>query len=258
MALTLRRTTRFAMAIALLLICRTGRAQSPPMRDLDPGQVRSGMLVWQIGVNSKDGPSAMIETISRATYQGESTWRVTHYDQDPASTTVNSFDLYDLDRETLAPIRSVMRNEAFDLDLRFTPREVTLRRVAKDGGKLDERIVLKTAVQGEGPGLRLLTASLPLRPGLKFRYQQVDRWGGKGDSRVKPMTLSVVRHTRVETSFGDRDALEVVIEPDDKSFRIRSHVRAKLPYYPFDMEYVRGTTTLLSEVTAVAFEGGHD
>ena len=53
----------------------------------------------------------MIETILPATYAGKAVWRVVHRDPDPTEKDGGSFDMYDVDRETLVPVRSVMRRE---------------------------------------------------------------------------------------------------------------------------------------------------
>jgi hypothetical protein len=211
------------------------------------------MLVWRIGTNEAGGASGMIEAITRATFKNRPTWRVTHYADDPAASSTNDFDLYDIDAETLVPLRSVMRNPGLSLDLDFTRDEVTLRRV-DDAGTTTERIPLSTPVMPEGPGLRVFVASLPLKPGYTAWFHSVDRWSGKEASRVKPMTLTVTGRRPVSTPVGTQDALEVLIRADDGSSRILQRVRGEPPHYPFWMEYVRGTMTLVSEVTAMAIE----
>ncbi len=219
----------------------------------DATKIRPAMLVWSIGVNREQDPSPMIETITAATLDGRPTWRITHYDENPVDARTNAFDLYDLDRATLAPIRSVMRGEAFELELAFAKDEVALRRVQADSFRF-ERIALKGRVEGEGPGLSAFVGGLPLASGFTHRYHSVDRWNGVGDARVRPMTLSVIGQKRIETRFGPQNAWEVLIEPDDKTFRIRTHVRMSAPHYPYRVEYGRGAFTLVSEVTTMAFE----
>jgi hypothetical protein len=195
----------------------------------------------------------MIEAITRATFHNRPTWRVTHYADDPAASPTNDFDLYDVDVETLAPLRSVMRNPELSLDLDFTNEEVTLRK-KDETGTSTERIPLKTSVMPEGPGLRVFVASLPLKPGYAARFYSVDWWSGKEATRVKTMNLAVTGRRTVDTPMGRRDVFEVLIRPDDASFRIAQRVRVEPPHYPFWMEYVRGTTTLVSDVTVMAIE----
>ena len=211
------------------------------------------MLVWKIGTNDPAGPSGMVEAITRATFRGRATWRVTHYPDDPSASPTNDFDLYDVDVETLFPLRSVMRNPGLSLDLDFFRDEVLLRRKDETGAST-ERIPLTGSVMPEGPGLSVFVASLPLKAGYKARFQSVDRWSGKGASRVKPMTVMVTGRQTVETPMGRRDVFEVLIRPDDGSFRIAQRMRVEPPYYPYWTEYVRGTTRLVSEVTEMAIE----
>jgi hypothetical protein len=68
------------------------------------------------------------------------------------------------------------------------------------------------------------------------------------------MTLTVTSRRTVDTAMGRRDVFEVLVRPDDGSFRIAQRVRVQPPHYPFWTEYVRGTTTLVSHVTAMAIE----
>jgi len=211
------------------------------------------MLVWRIGTNEPGGPSGMIEAITRATFHNRPSWRVTHYTDDPAASERSDFDLYDVDVETLVPLRSVMRNPGLSLDLDFTRDMVTLRK-KDEAGTSTERIPLTTPVMPEGPGLRVFVASLPIKDGYTAHFQSVDRWSGKEATRVKPMTLTVTGRRAASTPMGTRDVFEVLIRADDGSFRIAQRVRAEPPHYPFWMEYVRGTTTLVSEVTAMAIE----
>ncbi len=235
-------------------LCLAALSATPPSPAVvRPAQIRPAMLVWRIGTNEPGGATGMIEAVTRATFKNRPTWRVTHYADDPAASPTNDFDLYDVDAETLVPLRSVMRNPGLSLDLDFTRDEVTIRRV-DDTGTTVERIALSTPVMPEGPGLRVFVASLPLKRGYEARFHSVDRWSGKESSRVKPMTLTVTGRTSVSTPMGSRDAFEVLVRPDDGSFRIVQRVRVEPPHYPFWMEYVRGTTTLVSDVTAMAIE----
>jgi hypothetical protein len=213
-------------------------------------QVQPALLVWSIGTNGPDSATRMVETVTRATFQGRPTWRVTHYPHDAAATTTGEFDTYDLDAETLAPLRSIMRNPGFELTLNFSKDRVELRRVAGTTTAA-EVIPLGTSVAAEGPGLTVFVGSLPLREGYQRRYHIVDRWNGTEGGRVKPMTLMVVGREWVNSAIGRQDAFRILIEPDDKSFQIIEHVRAQAPHYPLSVEYTRGATKLLSEVTAL-------
>lgn len=237
---------------AIILWATDGDAQTAGAGP-QPSQIKPAMLVWSIGTDSPNGPSHMVEVITRATFQGRPTWRVTHYSHDPAASETNEFDLYDVDTESLSPIRSVMHNPEFRLGLSFGGGGVTLRREGKPDDAV-EHIQLTTPVMPEGPGTQLLVAALPLRPAYKFRYNVVDRWSGKGDTRVKAMTLSVLGRSKLTTPFGDQDVFEILMRPDDDSFRIVEFVRARPPHYAIRVEYVRGKQTLVSEVTAMAIQ----
>jgi hypothetical protein len=157
-------------------------------------EIRPAMILYGAGI--ADG---MITTITPASLGSRKTWRITDYSQDPASSKVNDYDLYDLDRETLAPLRSVMNTEEFHLELTFGDKEVIYRKTTQQD-TITENIPLSTVVQPEGPGLEVFVAALPLAVGYKTQYAVVDRWGGHGNTRVKTVSLSVSKRAIEQTS----------------------------------------------------------
>jgi hypothetical protein len=107
------------------------------------GRFGRSMILWC------GGAAGTVETITPALLDDRKTWRITHYSQDPTETRINDYDLYDLDQETLAPIRSARNTEEYRLELVFRRNEVTLRRITSKNTSI-ERIPLATAVQAEG------------------------------------------------------------------------------------------------------------
>lgn len=221
--------------------------------DVNATQIKPAMLQWRIGIGRAEPASDMVEAITRAVLDGRQTWRVTHHAADPARSSIADFDVYDVDAETLAPIRSVMRNMTFELSLSFSSTSVSLRRTEQDTSH-DEQIPLRRSVKPDGPGLRVFVASLPLKRGYTTRFETVDRWSGKEAGRVKAVTLSVRDRRRADTALGRQAILEIVMRADDGSFQIVEHVRVRPPHYPFRVEYTRGTNLLVSEVTAMAIQ----
>lgn len=245
-----------AMRIALLLIFSLTVATTLDGRTDDPGraagnhvasdQIRPAMILWGAGI-----AAGLVETITPAMLGDRKTWRITHYPQDPTAQKINDYDLYDLDRTTLAPLRSAMNTEEYHLELIFTEKEVTLHKTTSRDN-VTERIPLSTGVEPEGPGTTVFVASLPLTVGYKKRYAIVDRWGGYGSTRVKTVTLSVSERATEDTSLGRRDIYDVLIKPDDGSFQIKAKVLVQNPHYPVRVEYTRdGKTYPASEVSAV-------
>ena len=137
---------------------------------------------YSVGINPTRGPDRMVEVLSRAILGGHKTWRVTDYPQDPTAASSNDYDLYDLDRETLAPLQSVWSSSGSYLEIAFDW-------TALDHKSGPERVPLSNRVEPEGPGGIAFVASLPLRPGFRTRYQIVDRWNGRGAGRLKRVTL---------------------------------------------------------------------
>jgi hypothetical protein len=194
----------------------------------------------------------LVETITPASLDGKKTWRIAHYPQDPAESNISDYDLYDLDRSTFAPLRSVMNSEESHLELLFAEKEVKFRQTL---GKqtVTEQIPLSGPVQPEGPGLDVFVARLPLTVGYKTHYAIVDRWGGHGSTRVKAMTLSVSNRFQKNTALGRLELYEVLIRPEDGSFQISEEVFARAPHFPVRVEYTReGKTYPASEVIAFA------
>jgi hypothetical protein len=220
-------------------------------RSLKPDNVRSAMLVWDIGTNRPKGPTRYVETVTRVTEQNRQLWRITHYPHDIVATRAVEFDLYDVDAATLTPVRSVQRNANLDLAITFDGPQVSVTR--KDGAT---ESVDKWAVPGilrpEGPGLTVFVAGLPLQPGYSLEYQALDRWHGRKETKVKRMKLTVLERDRVATQMGMQDTLKLQIEPEDASFKVVEYVRAEAPHYPFLVEYTRGRSTLTSAVVAMA------
>jgi len=245
------RRLRFRLAILLFWSANFATmwsAQAPSENTaliLDSRQIRTAMILWG------GGAAGTVETITPAMLEGRKTWRITHYPQDPTETASSDYDLYDLDRETLAPIRSMRNTEESRLDLIFGEKEVTLRKSAGQNTST-ETVPLPGAVQAEGPGLSVFVAGLPLRTGYNVRYRIVDRWSGHESTRVKMVTLEVLKKAVEDTSLGRREVYELLIKPQDNSFQIKERVLVESPHYPVWVEYTReGKTYPVSEVASL-------
>jgi len=239
---------RFWIVTGLMVLCACARQAAPGER------VRPAVLEWEIGVTDKDGPSGMVETILPATYAGKAVWRVVHRDPDPTEKDGGAFDMYDVDRETLVPVRSVMRREGFFLGLTFDGDRVEIEKI--EGEQKSKTEVRVRNPMPEGPGVRVLVAALPLRVGYAAEFPVVDRWAGDEAHRVTTMKLTVPKSITMETRLGRREVLEVVIAAIDGSSSSRQWVRAEPPRYPYKIEYARGDLHLVSEVTGMVLDGG--
>lgn len=217
--------------------------------------VQAAALIWRTDVNNPNGPGNLLEAITSATIDGRKAWRVTHYDLDPTTTSTNDFDLYDIDASSFKPIRSVMQNGDFRLEIVFNQKFATFHEAGK-GGNVIENIPLSVDIMPEGPGHTVFVASLPLRDGFTKRYYILDRWGGTGSSRIKEMILSVNRRLSLATEMGTKDTFEVETRAADGSFRIVEYDRTRPPFYPFRLEYTRNSKTIVSDVVSMFVEAG--
>ena len=237
------------LGLSLLVACAGPDAPQDTSRT---EQVRPAVIEWNIGVTNKEGPSPMVETVLPSSYKGRDVWRVIHRDPDPtAEGAAGSYDMYDVDRATLVPLRSVMSREGFQLTLTFEADRVKIEK--REGGNLEESTVSVRNPMPEGPGMRVLLAALPLKDGYRTSFEILDRWDE--ERRVKPIDLAVKQGGPIQTRLGGCQALEVTLTPRDGSFRTRNWVRSAPPHYPFRVEYTRGETLLVSEVTRMVVEG---
>jgi hypothetical protein len=237
---------RFLAVAGLLVFAACSRAPESGSAD-----VRSAVLEWEIGVNDKDGPSWMVETILPASHRGRPVWRVVHRDPDPADEDGDSFDMYDVDRETFVPVRSVMRREGFSLALTFEGDRVEIEE--KEGDQRSTTEVKVLDPMPEGPGIRVLIAGLPLRVGYTKEFPVVDRWARDEAHRISNVKLTVPGRRTIETRLGRVEALEVELAASDGSSSSKHFVRTEPPRYPFRIEYKRGDMNLVSEVTRMVF-----
>jgi hypothetical protein len=238
--------------LLLALFASIGSASAFAQEPSSPGsKLRPGMLVWNVGIDGTEGPSHLVETITTSSWEGHDTWRVTHYPQDPTNSKINDYDLYELDRRSLAPLRSVSNREDGYLDLRFEETGVTIHSKTRGEGR-SEHIDLGSAVRPEGPGLTAFVATLPLGAGYQLNYDLVDRWNGRDKGRIKKMKLVVKSRGSIQTAMGQEDSYEVLIRAEDGSFEIRESVLAQGLHWPLRMTYIRGAAKVTSEVVAIA------
>jgi len=217
--------------------------------------VTPALIEWSIGTNQHEGPSPLIETIVPAVYQGKRVWRVVHRDPDPVvSGAINDYDMYDVEQDSLKPLRGVMNREGFYLGLTFEGDRVRIDRRAGDDRK--QAAIIVHNPRPEGPGETVLLATLPLEVGYRTTFQIVDRWAKDGTDPVKWIDLVVAKAERLQSPLGSCEVYEVTMAPRDGSFHIREWVRATPPRYPVKTEYIRGEMTLISEVTRMVLEHG--
>ena len=190
--MVVRRIAKFQLIVICLSFVACARHSQLPAKS---EAIRPATLLWNVGINNPAGVSQMLEAITPAIVGGQKSWRVTHYSQDPTTSSVNDFDLYDVDATSLDPIRNVMQTPDFRLEISFARAGASLRRITESAAK-EENVPLAVRVMPEGPGERIFVASLPLRDGFELKYHILDRWSGDGPSRLKSMThFSVSRAT---------------------------------------------------------------
>jgi hypothetical protein len=233
--------------LACLLLCTAlfrGQGNRPPKIQICPA-------MFVLSQQTSNGPDSTLTTVVPAVLEGRQVWRVTDYSVDPTLTNTNDYDLYDIDRVTLAPLRNVYNVGGTHLEVHFSEKEITVQRAPQSASAL-EKFAVDGPVAPEGPGSRVFVASLPLHVAYRTRYRIVDRWDGQGSTRLKNMTLSVLRRETEDTALGKKEVYILQIEPDDGSFHIKEHALVTSPHWAIKTEYVRGKLNVMSEVTSLA------
>ena len=223
-------------------------------RATTPGSgLRAATLIWKVGVNQKDDGSALVESILPATFQGKRVWRIVHRDLDPTEAGLhNSYDMYDVDRATGEPMRSIMEREGFHLALTFHGDRVTIE---KDEGSDHVRTEVEVAhPRPEGPGEQVLLSSLPLAPGYQTTFPIVDRWAKDEANRVVQIDVAVTGPTQIQTRLGRLEVLEVALTPRNGAFKIREWVRMQEPRFSVKTEYTRGDLHVDSEIVQILID----
>ena len=224
-----------------------------PLAEVHPSQLKSAMFTWRIGVNDPHGAIRMVETIFPATHQGKDVWRVVHRADDPSDMKFE-FDMYDVDRATLEPVRAVYKADQFFRSLSFQDGKVKIENLLEGKTSNSEISLSAKVMPAEGPGSNLFFASLPLKVGYVASFYVVDRWAADEKQSVHLMKCSVTGKETIKTQAGQFEVFVVVEEPVEggNASRSKHWVLATAPHYSLRTEYTpRPGETKVSEVTSL-------
>ena len=224
---------------------------APPIK-VNPSQLKPAMFTWLIDVNDANGGNKMVETVYSASHQGKAVWRVVHRADDPSNKEF-AFDMYDVDRTTLKPVRTIYQADQFSRSLDFQGNKVRVESKEADKTSSSEIELPANVMPAEGPGHTLFLAALPLSTGYTSSYYVVDRWTEDEKQRVRMMNLSVQGRETIETPAGKFETFVVVEQPaSGKGSKSKHWVLAKAPHYSVRVEYTPTPgQTMLSEVTSL-------
>ena len=182
------------------------------MPETDGGLVEPATLHYRTTMSAA-GQSINLEvhrTVEAAELDGRAVWRITeHYDMPPQFGGVTSVDTFDLDRETLKPVRRFARS-VMEMSFDYAGDAVT-GAISGAGQNMPVNIVLDAPVMADGAGFELAVASMALEPG----FQGVVRFIDPLQQRVRTMRLTVEEGEEMTTDAGTFATYQVALTPID-------------------------------------------
>jgi hypothetical protein len=155
-----------------------------PLPELVPGSLSPAALTYLVRMN-RGGTRTEVELqrrIERIDVDGRSCWRVVDVVSTPGREAVDTFDL---DAETLAPLRRVATGTG-TIRISYEARSVT-GEIGVGEETVEVDMLLEAPVVGDGPGLELTLAALPLRAGFTTAVRLFEPI----EQRVRVMQLAV-------------------------------------------------------------------
>ena len=193
----------------------------------------------------------MTRTVEPATFEGMNVWRITDAVQMPAQAGGGTAaDTFDVNPETLWPVRRHASGQG-TMDFRYTETRIT-GEMAGMGGSLPVDVTLEAPVLGDGPGLVIALAGLPLTDGYDASFRSFDPLTQK----VRPFKLWVQGTETIEAPAGTFETFVVGIEPldGDASGTATLHVMKEGPHHIVQGEYklpaIMGGGTMHTTLTA--------
>jgi dipeptidyl aminopeptidase/acylaminoacyl peptidase len=165
-------------------------AMRAPLPALDGSTVQPAEFTYAVAVEMGPQKLAMTtkRTIASCDAAGRPCWRISDVAKSPMG---ELSDVFDLDRATLRPLRRTALSGPARIELVYGDQAVTGAMTVM-GQKTDVNVPLAAPVLGDGPGLELAIAGLPLAQGYRTTVRQFDA----ASQKVQAFELAV---TGVET-----------------------------------------------------------
>jgi dipeptidyl aminopeptidase/acylaminoacyl peptidase len=183
-------------------------AKTAPLPTGDGASIRPATLQYKASLETA-GQKLDLEvsrTVEAASLDGTDCWRITDQAKTPMG---NSTDVFEADKRTLLPIHRKAEGMG-SMDLRYGARAVT-GSMGAGGRTMDVNVALEAPVLGDGPGLSLLLAGLPLTEGYSTTLRIFDSMTQK----VRPMKLEVTGTEDTQVTAGTFPTWIVVLTPLD-------------------------------------------
>ncbi|NNF06113.1 MAG: prolyl oligopeptidase family serine peptidase [Candidatus Eisenbacteria bacterium] len=183
-------------------------AETAPLPAADGGKLEE--LSYAYDMSLEMGAQTMEMEMSRVLEEvkvdGKSVWRITDVAKTPMGTMTDEFDV---DKKTLKPLQRKMGGMG-DMQLTYSD-DAIVGNMKGMGQSTDINIDLKAPVLGDGPGLVIALAGLPLAKG----YSTVMRTLDAQTQKVRPFKLEVSDSETVTVPAGSFETFVIDLTPLD-------------------------------------------
>jgi len=193
----------------------------------------------------------MTRTVERATFEGMDVWRITDAIEMPAQAGGGTgLDRFDVEPNTLWPVQRDMQGQG-TIRVHYTDSTIT-GEMNLGMGATPVNVDLEAPVLGDGPGLVLWLAGMPLAEGYQTTVRNFDPL----TQRVRAFTMSVTGTEPMEVPAGTFETFVVTFDPldGDPSGAATLHVMKEAPHYvvqgEFKLPAIMGGGTLSTTLTS--------
>jgi dipeptidyl aminopeptidase/acylaminoacyl peptidase len=218
-------------------VAGAAEAATAPLPSFSTGSVRPMTLRYDqtLEMGQQRVQLNTTRTVAAGERNGRAVWIVAEQAQSPMGAAA---DTVYLDRQTLHPIRRIVRQGPATIEVAVDGRTVTGQiRAGPQEMPIDAR--LEADVLFDGGSAEVALATLPLAQGYTTTLRTFDLM----QQRTKPQTLTVAGSERVEVPAGAFDAWRIELQPTDGSAGSTVWVERAAPH-----RVVRSTTRLPAQM----------
>lgn len=224
-------------------------AMAAPLPELDGKVIQPAELSYAVALEM--GPQKLDMTMARVIAtcqeQGRACWRIS----DVAKSAMGDMtDVFDVDRATLLPIRRTLGNPGGKMEMAYGEKAIT-GKMSGMGQSMDVNVAVPAPVVGDGPGLMLAIAGMPLAEGYKTIVRQLEPMTQK----IEVFELAVTGTATVKVPAGSFETFVLEMRPlGGTGGRATMRVLQKAPHHVVQGEFVlpeaMGSAIMRMELTA--------
>ncbi len=208
-------------------------AMRAPLPALDGKVIQPAELGYAVAIEM--GPQkfdmTMQRVITTCQEQGRACWRISDVAKSPMG---NIDDVFDVDRATLLPIRRAATSPGGKMEMAYGEQAIT-GKMSGMGQDIALNVAMAAPVVGDGPGLMLAIAGLPLAEGYKTTVRQLE----PTTQKIQVFELAVTGTETVKTPAGSFETFVLEMRPlGDAGGRATMRVLQKAPHHVVKGEYV--------------------